>query len=77
MPYKDPDPTDPNMLIGVMLPADAEATREMAYLPKSSRAQATPESNCSGYLKIHSMAALTARIEPSARTRPSLSSTNV
>ena len=32
MPYKDPDPTDPNMLIGVMLPADAEATREMAYV---------------------------------------------
>ena len=32
MPYKDPDPTDPNMLIGVMLPADAEATRDMAYV---------------------------------------------
>jgi len=32
MPYKDPDPTDPNMLVGVMLPADAEATREMAYV---------------------------------------------
>ena len=32
MPFKDPDPTDPNMLIGVMLPADAEATREMAYV---------------------------------------------
>jgi hypothetical protein len=32
MPYKDPDPTDPNMLVGVILPADAEAMREMAYV---------------------------------------------
>src|SRR5574341_1117000 len=32
MPYKDPDPADPNMLVGVMLPADAEATRDMAYV---------------------------------------------
>lgn len=32
MPYKDPDPSDPNMLVGVMLPADAEATRDMAYV---------------------------------------------
>ena len=32
MPYNDPDPTDPNMLIGVMLPADAAATTEMAYV---------------------------------------------
>ena len=32
MPYKDPDPTDPNMLVGVVLPADAEATRDMAYV---------------------------------------------
>ena len=32
MPYSDPDPTDPNMLVGVMLPADAEATRDMAYV---------------------------------------------
>jgi len=32
MPYKDPDPTDPNMLVGVMLPADAEAIRDMAYV---------------------------------------------
>ena len=32
MPYKDPDPTDPNILVGVMLPSDAEATREMAYV---------------------------------------------
>ncbi len=32
MPYDDPDPTDPNMLVGVMLPADAEAMRDMAYV---------------------------------------------
>jgi hypothetical protein len=32
MPFNDPDPTDPNMLVGVMLPADAEATRDMAYV---------------------------------------------
>ena len=31
MPYKDPDPNDPNMLVGVVLSADAEATRDMAY----------------------------------------------
>jgi hypothetical protein len=32
MPFKDPDPTDPNILVGVMLPAQAEATRDMAYV---------------------------------------------
>ena len=32
MPFKEADPTDPNMLVGVMLPADAEATRDMAYV---------------------------------------------
>jgi hypothetical protein len=32
MPYNDPDPTDPNMLVGVELPADPEATRDMAYV---------------------------------------------
>ena len=32
MPYKDPDPTDPNILVGVMLPAQADATRDMAYV---------------------------------------------
>jgi len=32
MPFRDPDPTDPNMLVGVVLPADAEATRDMAYV---------------------------------------------
>ncbi len=31
MPYNDPDPTDPNILVGVVLPADAEAIRDMAY----------------------------------------------
>jgi hypothetical protein len=32
MPFNDPDPTDPNLLVGVMLPADAEAVRDMAYV---------------------------------------------
>ncbi len=32
MPYNQPDPTDPNVLVGVVLPGDAEATREMAYV---------------------------------------------
>jgi hypothetical protein len=32
MPFKDPDPTDPNMLVGVVLAANAEATRDMAYV---------------------------------------------
>ena len=32
MPFRDPDPTDPNMLVGVMLPADTEAMRDMAYV---------------------------------------------
>jgi hypothetical protein len=32
MPFRDPDPTDPNMLVGVVLPSDAEATRDMAYV---------------------------------------------
>jgi len=32
MPFKDPDPTDPNMLVGVVLPAHAEAARDMAYV---------------------------------------------
>jgi len=31
MPFKDPDPNDPNMLVGVVLPAEAEAMRDMAY----------------------------------------------
>ena len=32
MPLKDPDPSDPNMLVGVVLTADAEASRDMAYV---------------------------------------------
>jgi hypothetical protein len=32
MPYDDPDPTDPQMLVGVVLPSDQAATREMAYV---------------------------------------------
>ena len=32
MPYYEPDLTDPNVLIGVVLPGGAEATREMAYV---------------------------------------------
>ncbi len=32
MPYNQPDPTDPNVLVGVVLPGDAAATREMAYV---------------------------------------------
>ncbi len=32
MPFHDPDPTDPNMLVGVVLPSNEEATREMAYV---------------------------------------------
>jgi len=32
MPYKDPDPTDPSMLVGVMLPAEAETMTDMAYV---------------------------------------------
>ena len=30
MPYDDPDPQDPMLLVGVALPADAGAQREMA-----------------------------------------------
>ncbi len=32
MPYGDPDPTDPDVLVGVELPADLEATRDMAWV---------------------------------------------
>lgn len=31
MPYDDPDPTDPQMLVGVLLASGAESVREMAY----------------------------------------------
>jgi hypothetical protein len=30
MPYHEPDPSDPNVLVGVSLPGDEETTREMA-----------------------------------------------
>ena len=30
MPYGDPDPSDPSVLVGVRLPGDAESMREMA-----------------------------------------------
>lgn len=30
MPHGDPDPSDPNELVGVVLPAEAETMREMA-----------------------------------------------
>lgn len=32
MPYNEPDPTDPNMLVGVELPADIDTTENMAYV---------------------------------------------
>ena len=32
MPYDEPDPSDPNMLLGVVVPGGAEAMRDMAYV---------------------------------------------
>ena len=32
MPYDNPDPADPNMLVGVEIPGTAESTRDMAYV---------------------------------------------
>ena len=32
MPYGDPDPSDPSLLVGVSLPADADSDLEMAYI---------------------------------------------
>jgi hypothetical protein len=32
MPYGEPDPSDPNVLVGVEVPADAEAMRDMAWV---------------------------------------------
>ena len=32
MPYNEPDPTDPNMLVSVELSATADTTEEMAYV---------------------------------------------
>jgi len=31
MPYNDPDPTDPTMLVGVEIPADEKSDIDMAY----------------------------------------------
>jgi hypothetical protein len=31
VPYKDPDPSDPNVLVGVVLPAESETMQDMAY----------------------------------------------
>ena len=32
MPYREPDPSDPNVLIGIGVLADAESTRDMAWV---------------------------------------------
>ena len=32
MPFGDPDPDDPTVLVGVTVPADVEATRDMAWV---------------------------------------------
>jgi hypothetical protein len=32
MPWDEPDPTDPNVLVGVECPAPVEAPREMAWV---------------------------------------------
>jgi hypothetical protein len=32
MPYADPDPSDPSLLVGVVLPAGREAMQEMAWV---------------------------------------------
>jgi hypothetical protein len=32
MPYNDPDPTDPNMLVGVELESTADTVENMAYV---------------------------------------------
>jgi hypothetical protein len=32
MPFDDPDPADPTVLVGVALPAALEATRDMAWV---------------------------------------------
>ncbi len=32
MPYNDPDPSDPNVLVGVELEVDEDAAKEMAYV---------------------------------------------
>jgi hypothetical protein len=32
MPYREPDPSDPHVLVGVEVPADATAARDMAWV---------------------------------------------
>ncbi|MCH7886921.1 MAG: hypothetical protein IIA58_03060 [Candidatus Marinimicrobia bacterium] len=32
MPYNDPDPSDPNVLVGVELEVDEDAAKDMAYV---------------------------------------------
>lgn len=32
MPYDDPDPNDPTVLVGVMTPAEADTMTDMAYV---------------------------------------------
>ena len=32
MPYRDPDPTDPSVLVGVELPAEAGTAQDMAWV---------------------------------------------
>ena len=32
MPYREPDPSDPNVLIGIGVLADAESMRDMAWV---------------------------------------------
>jgi len=32
MPWGEPDPTDPSVLVGIELPASPDATREMAWV---------------------------------------------
>ena len=32
MPYNDPDPNDPNVLVGVELDVDEDAAKDMAYV---------------------------------------------
>jgi hypothetical protein len=39
MPYREPEPDDPHLLVGVTLPADAGATREMVTVVAGEFAQ--------------------------------------
>ena len=53
MPFKDPDPTDPNMLVGVHAcrPMPRRRATWLMCSPKNSPAWATRESSCSGLFK--------------------------